>query len=304
MTNLLLTENARSESFYHKAIKRLIFKYISENNRKIVEKSLEKYIFNRRADVYFRLNSGEQVVVEVQSSKISVKEIINRTEHYNKIGIYVLWILYGNGTCVASPKSPEDKNNIKISMVENFLHRMYGGRVYYVSINFHKDKTAISVPFALHFSLSSNKKNHKILRSKYESYYIRNVNFAKIPSWNIFCVNYNGFKLARFYDKSVKRVLKNEIFMFWNKKKKRSCSNCSIKFKNLRKCKTKENCNFKQYKKRAFIKLILIHFNKKYGELIILNSILDLIKEKKIDSDKKYILKKLSFFSCEKKGNF
>jgi hypothetical protein len=46
MYNLLLNHNAKSESFCHKAIKRLIFKYISDNNKNIVEKSLEKYIIN------------------------------------------------------------------------------------------------------------------------------------------------------------------------------------------------------------------------------------------------------------------
>ncbi|MFX0000088.1 MAG: competence protein CoiA family protein [Candidatus Hodarchaeota archaeon] len=162
MTNLLSTKSDRSESFYHKAIKRLIFNYISENKKKIVEKSLEKYINNRRADVYFRLNSGEQIVVEVQNSKIQVKEIIERTKNYNSNGIYVLWILYGNGYCVASPKYPEDKKNVKISTVENFLHRMYGGRVYYVNFKFYENKTTISTPFALHFSFSLKKKNRKM----------------------------------------------------------------------------------------------------------------------------------------------
>ncbi|MFX0005963.1 MAG: competence protein CoiA family protein [Promethearchaeota archaeon] len=129
MTNLLSAYNAKSESFYHKAIKRLLLKFISESNKRIIEKSLEKYINNRRADVYFKLNSGEEIVIEVQSSKISVKEIIERTEHYNNAGIYVLWVLYGNGTCVASPKSAVDKKDIKISTVENFLFKMLGGRV-------------------------------------------------------------------------------------------------------------------------------------------------------------------------------
>jgi hypothetical protein len=217
MSNLISTHNAKSESFCHKVIKRLFFKYISENNKGIKEKSLEKYISNRRADVYFRLNSGEQVVIEVQNSKITIKEIINRTEHYNNAGIYILWILYGNGACVASPKFPEDKRNTEISTVENFLHRMYGGRVYYVNINSYEDNITVSTPFALHFSFSSKKKNRKIHRTKYERYYIKNVNFAKIPSWNLLCVNFNGAKLARFYDKNVKRVLKVLLIRFIKK---------------------------------------------------------------------------------------
>jgi len=289
MSNLVLTHSTKSESFYHKAIKRLIFKYISENSKNIVEKSLEKYIGNRRADVYFRMNSGKQIVVEVQNSNISVKELIGRTEHYTKNGIHVLWILYGQGTCVASPKFPEDKKNVKISMVESFLHGMYGGRVYYVNINFHKDKTIISVPFALHFSLSSIKKNRKVFRSKFESYYVKNVNFTKIPSWNLLCVKYNDFNIARFYDKNIKRVLKEEISTFLKEKKDRNCNNCRIKFKNLRKCSVTKSCKFRYYKDKKLIKLILVTFSNKYGKPIITETLFGLKKERILDFDKKYI---------------
>lgn len=267
MSNLLFTHNAKSESFYHKAIKRLFFKFISENNKNVREKSLEKYINNRRADIYFRLNSGEQIVVEVQNSKIPVKEIIDRTEHYNKSGIYVLWILYGNGSCTTSPKFPQDKKNVKISPVENFLHRMYGGRVYYVNFNFYEHKTTISAPFALHFSHSSNKKNRKIFRTRYESYYVKNVNFAKIPSWNLLCVDFNGFKLARFYDKNIKRVIKSQVIRYYKR--------------NLR----------KETNNKKLLKLIIKHFKQKYGLFLILQTLLGLTKEKKIELNHRIIHK-------------
>ena len=259
MTNPFSTESARSESFYHKAIKRLIYTYISDNKKNVVEKSLEKYINSRRADVYFRLNSGEQIVVEVQNSNIPVKEIIERTKHYNTNGIYVLWILSGNGNCVASPKYPEDKKNVKISTVENFLHRMYGGRVYYVNINFYENKTTISTPFALHFSPSSNRKNRKRFKTKYGSYYIKNLNFSKIPSWNLLCVDFNEFKLARFYDKNIKRVIKSQIIIYYKR-------------------------NLKKFpRKKKLLNSIIRLFKEKYGVFLILRAILELTKEMKIE---------------------
>jgi competence CoiA-like predicted nuclease len=267
MTNLLSTYSAKSESFYHKAIKRLFFKFISDSNRKIIEKSLEKYINNRRADVYFKLNTGEEIVIEVQNSKISVKEIIERTKHYNNAGIYVLWVLYGNGACVASPKFPEDKNDLKISIVENFLFGLYGGRVYYVNLNFYKDKITISPPFALYISYSSNKKNHRIFRAKYESYYIKNANYARIPSWNLLCVDYNGYKLARFYDKNVKRILKDKISTFYHI--------------------TSEN----HKSEKKLLKSILNNFKNKYGIILILIAICELSQEKRIRFNQKIIKK-------------
>ncbi|MFX0022366.1 MAG: competence protein CoiA family protein [Candidatus Hermodarchaeota archaeon] len=267
MTNLLSTHSAKSESFYHKAIKRLFFKFISDSNKKIIEKSLEKYVNNRRADVYFKLNSGEEIVIEVQNSKISVKEIIERTKHYNNAGMYVLWILYGNGACVASPKSAEDKNDVKISIVENFLFGIYGGRVYYVNLKFYKDKITISPPFALYFSYSSSKKNHRIFRSKYESYYIKNVNYAKISSWNLLCVDYNGYKLARFYDKNIKRILKEKVSAFYHI--------------------TSEN--HKTDKK--LLKSICNNFKNKYGISLILIAIIELYQDKRIRFNQKIIKK-------------
>ncbi|MFX0140394.1 MAG: hypothetical protein ACFFDN_42540 [Candidatus Hodarchaeota archaeon] len=170
-----------------------------------------------------------------------------------------MWILYEKGACIASPKFPEDNEEIKVSMVENFLNRMYGGRVYYTNINFYEHKTTISAPIALYFSFSSKKKNRKIFRTKYGRYYVKNPNFNKIPSWNIICVNYNGFKLARFYEKNITSVLKNRITYYFK-------------------------MNFKNYKsKKKMLKLIINHFKKKYRLFLVLNALLELIKEKKIE---------------------
>ena len=270
MSKNLLLESTKSESFYHKSIKNLIFKYATERNNTIIEKSLEKYISNRRADVYFKLKSGDEIVVEVQNSKITIKEIKVRTEDYNKKGIYILWILHGRGSCVATSKLPENTQDSKISTTENYLHRMYLGRVYYVNLNINKHRPTISAPFALHFSPSSKKKNRKMFHSHYDKYFIRNINYIKIPSWNLLTVNYNGLKLARFYDKNIKSVLKNEIYRYVVSNSKHTQ---------------------KQYKYKTIKKLVLNQFTPKYGRYLILNTLSNLIKEKKIDLDEKYISK-------------
>lgn len=254
-----MLESTKSESFYHKKIKQLIFECATERNKAISDKSLEKYLNSRRADVYFKMKSGDKIAVEVQNSKITVKEIKKRTEDYTKKGIYVLWILHGMGPCVASKKRPENKRDCKISTTESFLHRIYFGRVYYVNVDINKKRgTTISTPFALHYSSSSKKKNRKMFSSHYEKYFIRNVNFMKIPNWNLLTVDYNGFKLARFYDKNVKSVLKREIH---------SCVSGEI------------GCNRNNKKIR---KLVLKRFSSTYGSRLILESLLELIKENKL----------------------
>lgn len=293
MNKSLLFESSSSESWQHKAIKYFLYKIIVEKEKNVRDKSLEKYFHNRRADIYFKFHSGQEIVIEVQNSSISVKDIIKRTKDYNKKGIYVLWILHGEGNCVASPKFPKDKKKIRISGAESFLHKIYGGRVYYVNLNLSEQKLIISNPFALHFSYPSNKKYRQMFHTKYNHYFIRNANFSPIPSWNLLCVKYDGFKLARFYDRSIKRVLKNSILNFIIKKTKRDCTNCKILYKKQRRCSISQDCNFKPYKNKKLVKVIIKHFIEKYGKHFILQSILDLIKERKIDLNKKIIIKKL-----------
>ena len=209
-----------AESHFHRAIKLFLYKYIYENNNSIVKRSLEKYFGNRYADVYFKLDTGKEVVVEVQNSKISVKEIIARTKDYNGKGMFVLWMLYGEGKCVASPKRPIDDKLIKISPAENYLHRMYGGRVYYVNLDIRRNKASLKTPFALHYSKPIKKRKQALFKCGYDSYFLRDSNFITIPSWSILCTEFAGFKITRFYDKNIKSLLKKKILNFYKIEKK------------------------------------------------------------------------------------
>lgn len=271
MGNIVLELNKKSESFYHKAIKQLIYKFVSEANKNIVESCTEKYLKNRRADVFFKFKNGYEVVVEIQHSKISVNEISERTKEYNQKGIHVLWILHGKGKCVASPKFPEHKKNVKISSTEKFLHTMYGGRVYYVNVNNKENNFTVTYPFALHFSFS-DKKSKKSFRKNFEYYYIRNSNCTPIPNWNILCTNFKGIKIARFYDKNIKALLEYKILNFVEDFTKRDPQDC------------------RKYRKgKNLIKLIINRFKNYYGKPLIIDCI-SLIKDK-IEINEKSIIK-------------
>jgi len=256
-----------AESYFHRTIKLLLYKNLYENDKSVVKRSLEKYLGNRYADVYLKLNSGKEVVVEVQNSKISVKEIIARTKDYNEKGIFVLWMLYGEGKCVASPKKPIDAKSIKVSLAENYLHRMYGGRVYYVNLKIRRNKASLKTPFALHYSKPIKKKKQALFKNRYDSYFIRDSNFITIPSWNIMCTEFTGFKIARFYDKNIKSLLKENIL-------------------NIYKIEKKGGINDKK-----FVREVLRSFRKKYGLFLIYNSIIELIIEKKIKVSRKVVTK-------------
>ena len=72
MLNSLIPKiESKSESFAHKVIKQLFYKKILENNSNIIEASREKYFGSRRADVYFKSTSGQEIVIEIQNSPIT-----------------------------------------------------------------------------------------------------------------------------------------------------------------------------------------------------------------------------------------
>ena len=256
-----------AESYSHKAIKLFLYKYIFENDRKIEKKSLEKFIGNRFADVYFRLKTGQEIAIEVQNSRITPKEIISRCDDYTKQGVYVLWILYGEGKCVASPKYPINSKRMKISLAENALHRIYGGRVYYVNLNIRDNKVSLQAPFALHFSKPFKKKLRGVFKTRYDSYFFRDVIFTQIPNWNIFCTEFSGYKIARFYDKNLKTVLKEKILKIYY-----------------------QEVNGKK-KDKAIIKTILKMFEVKYGRYMIYYVIIELFNEQRINFCRKTIKK-------------
>jgi len=255
------------ESEFHKVIKLLLYKRLFENDNLIIERSLEKHIRNRIADIYFKLQTGEEIVIEIQNSVIPVKEIIKRTNDYNERGIFVLWILFGEGNCVASLKYPKNGKNMKVSLAENYLHRMYGGRVYYVNLNFHKDKVSLTTPFALHFSKTLKKSRRGLFKIGYQSFFYRDSNYIEIPSWKLVCTEFSGFKIARFYDKNLKNILKDRIVTYY-----------LIKKNDLKKGK-------------KLIKSIEKHFKKEFGRYMILDAIIELTNEKRIEISFKLICK-------------
>jgi hypothetical protein len=278
-----------SESLQHKAIKQLVFKYIRRYNRDVIESSCEKYLDSRRGDVYFKLRTGEEIVVEVQNSRISVREVLERMKDYTKKGIYVLWILSGSGNAGASEKAPIHKKNIKISPVEFVLHKINRGRVYYVSIRTYKDKITLTPPYALHFS-PSDSKTRTIFKEGFSYYYIRNANVVKIPSWSLPCADYT-FKVARFYDKNAATILKRDLWYHIQKQAIRLCDNCRKRFKFLRRCTLGPSCDFRPYQGKALFKRILSQFGGKYGKYMIIQALKSLNSERNIPISKKIIIK-------------
>jgi hypothetical protein len=265
--NELSFESSSAESRVHKIIKSQLSDLLLDRNENVKETQIEKYLGKRYADIYFKLYDGKQIAIEIQNSNISVYEIINRTIDYNKLGIYVLWILNTNGKWVASPKIPKDGKLVKVSPAEKNLHAMYGGRVYYVAL---KSNDSLSSPFALHYSKPIKRKKRGLFKLRFGSYYIRNVNCMRIDSLKLLSVEFSGHKIARFTDKHVKSALKSNILSY---------------------VKTIDQLIQFEQRKAHIIRLILKNFSRNYGKYLILDSLLELVKENEVELDQKSINK-------------
>lgn len=271
LNHLIPEVESKSESFAHKVIKNLFYSKILENNSNIIKASLEKYFETRRADVYFKFKSGEEVVVEIQNSPITSKEITLRTKDYNNRGLYVLWVFYGDGKCLGSPKSPNHLKNMKISPAEMRVHQLYRGRVYYVNITYQHEKFKSTPPYALHFSFS-DKFSPTLFRKRFDSFFIRNVNYSSIPNWNLHCTNYSNYKIARFYERSVKNTLVESLRRF-------AMRNNVFRNKSYSKLKST----------KKFLKLTFQIFGDEYGKTIIVDALLRLINTIKDTLNEKYL---------------
>jgi len=75
-----------------------------------------------RPDLSGRINKNP-VIIEIQTSNISIDKIIHRTEQYSKRGAYILWII--------PLESDLGNENFRPRLFERFLHTMFYGRVYY-----------------------------------------------------------------------------------------------------------------------------------------------------------------------------
>jgi len=198
-----------SESFEHLRIKN----YLSENvplNNTVETIREECFLGVRRADIYFKLTSGKEIVIEIQHSKISVSDLMQRTKDYNDMGYHVLWILNG----ASHDRYPQRADAVRISRAEKFLHELYKKRVYYMNATKMGLQTSV---YPLHFT---NFREQKTLSSGFvyfrTSKTLRSVIPGEIPSLKFKIFRNLKYKLARFTDLSVRKQCVDALDNFLN----------------------------------------------------------------------------------------
>jgi len=117
----VLCEYGRGESESHRKCKQDIFNLL-KISPKVTECELEKNLGSVISDIYFCF-LDIKIAIEVQVSSLTVEQIINRTQKYEKLGIYVLWLPLFNKNLNDEKYAPKQW--------EKWLHSLYFGRVYY-----------------------------------------------------------------------------------------------------------------------------------------------------------------------------
>ncbi len=199
-----------AESIEHIKIKEYLARNLPLDND-ITTIMEEYYIGDRIADIYCELTNGKKVVIEVQHSMILVKDLIQRTEEYNKSDCYVLWIFNGN----SFDRLPRNERWVRILDFEKTCQKLYHGRVYYINMR----KSGIHSPvYSLYFNTFHERKG---LQNGFEYYRKsktkKSVILGDIPSLNFKIFKNQKLKLAGFQDKSIRERCINDILQFFNK---------------------------------------------------------------------------------------
>ncbi len=271
-----------SESLEHLLIKEFLFLNLPSENE-IEEISLEKRVSDQIIDVYVKLKNKKEIAVEIQHSKISKQNLIERTRKYNSKGLYVLWILNGGGVYGRSPRIVD---GVPITSSEKELHRLYGGRVYYLNATSNGITSAL---YSLHFADYYDKKYYKGQVKYYKrSKTKKSLVYAEIPSKRLKLFRNSRLKLCQFEDHNLKYKCVYDILNFCKLVRSFNNSEQTVKL-------------FKS-RQEIPIGLIIEKFQRTYGKYLIFDCLrhLKLLGAKEI----KYVLERELWIEKEINLNF
>ncbi len=194
-------EDFEPETLEHKTMKNYWYTVFPKFNH-IKSRHKEFWLEDQVADVFFELRDGKKVAIECQNSPIIAKKLIERTKKYTKKNIYVLWVFNGSGSCVSEEKRPCNSDKIRVLKEERRLHNLYGGRIYYMNVI---GEEVVEQPYPIHFSPYFENQRLKTSIYGHDKYYrdYQSATLGTIFSYNILCIEYNGYYLARFMDKNM-----------------------------------------------------------------------------------------------------
>jgi len=199
-----------SETIDHLLIKNFLTDNIPlENDVKKIDQEIK--IGNRIADIYIELTNGRRIVIEIQHSRISKADLIQRTKEYNEQGAHVLWILDGTGPY---DRKPQNEPQVHISGTEKELQLLNKGSVYYINASAEGIQSPV---YALHFTPFIQKKTSMFGAEYYTQLKVKkSVVYSDISSLKLSLFQHKWLKLAKFSNMDAKTKCTNDVRRFLN----------------------------------------------------------------------------------------
>lgn len=206
------------ESAEHLLMKKRIMKLLRKGNNAHfarLEYKIEYHTSLLYPDVYLELKNGERIAVECQVSDKSLDDFITKTKQYTNLGIYTLWIYphnedYDIPTGFEAIFEPDDKE-LRIPAMRLQSHRWNYGRIYTMdalTIDEYDQNILEDTVNAVHFHRVERVPEYNPAAERrgatFQPYYPKTLRFTSsriLDSFRILCMENNGMKIARFYDK-------------------------------------------------------------------------------------------------------
>lgn len=115
------------ESEEHRAAKQEVYDAllpVPEVSWLMIERVVKRPSYKVRLDVSCRVRNRNLVVIELQYSEESPKELSRRTSHYTDSGIHVLWLL-------PYPENLSEGEIYPTKQMDRYIQAMYFGTVFY-----------------------------------------------------------------------------------------------------------------------------------------------------------------------------
>ena len=171
--------------------------------------------FNLYPDVYVELKNGKRIAVECQISSKTLEDFIRKTIRYSRLGVYTLW-LFPHNEDYDVPSDFEDNfaddKELRIPSIRLQSHRWNYGRMYTMdpltlkqyNPDILRDRI-ISVHLYAEARIPEfNEYAAENFGATFEPYYPKTLRFTSsriIKNSGILCIENDGIKIARFYDR-------------------------------------------------------------------------------------------------------
>lgn len=187
-----------NESEEHHLFKEKLYDYYISLGYKC---RLEKITEDRKSIIDLEVVDKEyhKIAIEIQLSNYTFDKLVKKTRNLTNSGYYTLWLFGGEAIRLIYSKEDDSFSEDSDWTTDGMYlshSKFYFGRVYTITRNFMRRVDSEVDPDMEISALYLEYQTKKIISKR---------KYFPIKDFNLLCIENNGFKLARFYDKHYKK---------------------------------------------------------------------------------------------------